>query len=145
MMVGAKRETKIGNGEVVVLATGEHGFPSTFNKSHVLSPCVSQVEGPTACYRFSPGWYCGSVAVKQSSRKDWRYSNVGLSSGSFFQQSFIISCRDSGQPWGQGMRYPRSTCSSTSRFTIPEGKQEAATKGAFIAFYTFSRIMTEEL
>lgn len=28
------------------------------------SLCFSQIEGHMPGYRFSPGWYCGSVAVK---------------------------------------------------------------------------------
>lgn len=118
-------------------------------RAHVLSlslnKCAPRRKDTQRGYRFSPGWYCGSVAVKQSSRKDWRYSKVGLSSGSFFQQSFIISCRDSGHPWGQGMRYPRSTCSRTSRFTMPEGETGGGIRcdkrGTAITQWMFSRLL----
>lgn len=54
--------------QVVVYTTGQPGFQSTFynrliNQCLSLSICSPAV-GIQTGYRFSPGWYCGSVAVK---------------------------------------------------------------------------------
>ena len=58
-------------------------------------------------------WYFADLKVS------FRYSNVGRSSGSDFQQSSMIWYRGFGHGAGQSMRYPCCILASTSPVAIP--------------------------